>query len=75
VMAGSCKTTLTPDQESRLNSGLQKASEAQKELTEAQFTETMKTVGAQVGQNREQICSALTPEFVESSLVDAAAGN
>lgn len=75
VMAGACKATLTPDQESRLNDGLQKASQAQKELTEAQFTEAMKVVGTQVGQNKEQICGALTPDFIESSLEDAAAGN
>lgn len=74
VMTGACKTTLTPEQKSRLNTGMQKSAEAQKELTEAQFTETMKTVGAQVGQNREQICGALTPEFVDQSLEEAAAG-
>ena len=74
VMTGACKTTLTSDQEARLNDGLQKASQAQKELTEAQFTEAMKVVGTQVGQNREQICNALTPEFVETSLEEAAAG-
>lgn len=74
VMTGACKTTMTPDQQKRLNTGMQAASEAQKELTEAQFTEAMKTVGAQVGQNKEQICTALTPEFIESSLEEAAAG-
>ncbi len=74
VMTGACKTTLTPDQETRLNGGLQKASQAQKDMSEAQFTEAMKVVGTQVGQNKEQICNALTPEFVDSSLEEAAAG-
>ena len=75
VMTGACKTTLTPEQKSTLNSGLQKASEAQKDLSEAQFTDAMKVVGTQVGQNKEQICAALTPEYVDSSLEEAAAGN
>ena len=75
VMAQSCKASLTPDQEARLNTGLQKSSQAQKELTEAEFTEAMKAVGTQVGQNKDQICAALTPDFVEASLTDAAAGN
>ena len=75
VMAGACKTSLTPAQETALNSGLQKSSQAQKELTEAQFTEMMKLVGTQVGQNKEQICAALTPDFVDTSLEEASAGN
>ena len=74
VMTQSCKVTLTPDQEGRLNTGLQQSAEAQKELTEAQFTEAMKVVGTQLGQNRDQICAALTPDFIDSSLEDASAG-
>ncbi len=74
VMTGACKTTLTSDQKARLNTGLQKAAEAQKQMGEAEFTETMKVVGTQVGQNRSQICGALTPDFIETSLEEAAAG-
>jgi hypothetical protein len=75
VMTGSCKTTLTAAQTSLIRNGMQKAADAQKDLTQEQFTEAMKTVGAQVGQNREQVCSALTPEFIDTSLEEAAAGN
>lgn len=74
VMTGACKTTLTADQRTKMNTGLQQAAEAQKELTEAQFTDMMKSVGAQVGQNKDQVCAALTPEFVNTSLEEAAAG-
>ena len=74
VMTGACKTALTPAQSAEMNGGLQKAAEAQKELTPEQFTEMMKTVGAQVGQNKDQVCSSLTPEFIVTSLEEAAAG-
>jgi len=74
VMTGACKTTLTQDQDAQIKNGLQKASEAQQELTQAQFSEAMKAVGAQVGQNKEQICASLTPDFIATSLEDAAAG-
>lgn len=74
VMTGACKTSLTPDQASRLKIGLRTSSEAQKDLTQAQFTEAMKLVGSQLGENKAQICGALSPEFIESSLKEAEAG-
>ncbi len=74
VMTGACKTNLPPDQAAQIRTGLQKAAEAQKDMTQEQFTEAMKTVGAQVGENKEQICASLTPEFIATSLEEAAAG-
>lgn len=74
VMTGACKTSLTPAQQTQMNTGLQKAADAQKDLTEDQFTEAMKVVGAQVGQNKEQICASLTPDFIATSLEEAANG-
>ncbi len=74
VMTGACKTPLTSAQKSEMNTGLQKAAEAQKDLSEAQFTDLMKTVGGQVGQNKAQVCASLTPDFIATSLEEAAAG-
>ena len=75
VMTAACKTSLTPAQTAQVKTGMQKAAEAQKDLTPADFTELMKTVGTQVGQNQEQVCASLTPEFIATSLEEAAAGN
>lgn len=74
VMTGGCKTPLTPAQSAKIRSGLEQASEAQKQFTEAEFTDAMKAVGAQVGANKEQVCGALTPEYIDTSLEEAAAG-
>ena len=74
VMTGACKTTLTPDQAARIKAGLAHSSEAQKELPQDAFTEAMKAVGTQVGQNKDQVCAGLPPEFIETSLTDAAEG-
>lgn len=75
VMTGACKTPMTPAQTSKMKNGLEKAAEAQKDLTPDMFTEAMKAVGTQVGENKEQICASLTPEFVDSSLEEAATGD
>lgn len=74
VMTGACKTPLSSAQSTQMKSGLEKAATAQDQLSEADFTEAMKAVGAQVGGNKEQICSSLTPDFINTSLADAAAG-
>lgn len=74
VLTGACKTPLTPAQSAKIKSGLEQSSEAQKQFTEAEFTDAMKGVGAQVGANKEQVCDAMTPEFVDTSLEQAAAG-
>jgi hypothetical protein len=74
VLTGACKVEVTTEQDSRIKTGLSTAAAAQKDLTEAQFTEAMKAVGTQVGQNREQVCAALTPDFIDSSLTDADEG-
>ena len=55
VMTGACKTTLAPGQATQIKTGLQKASEAQQEMNQDEFTQEMKAVGAQVGQNMDQI--------------------
>ena len=75
VMTGACKTSLPPEQAAQITTGLQKAADAQKDMTQAQFTDAMKTVGAQVGQNKDQICASLTPDFIATSLEEAAAGD
>ena len=74
VMTGACKTTLPPAQAAELKSGLEKAADAQHDFSEADFTEAMKAVGAQVGSNKAQICAALTPDYITTSLEQAAAG-
>ena len=74
VMTGACKTSLAPDQAAQIKTGLAKASEAQQDLTEADFTEIMKAAGTQVGQNKAQVCASLTPGFIATSLEEAAAG-
>ena len=75
VMTGICKPTLAPGQADQIQTGLQAAAEAQHDLTPAQFTEAMKTVGTRVGEDRDQICAALTPEFIATSLKNAVDGN
>ena len=75
VMTRSCQTKLTPAQTSKLNTGLEQSAKAQMDMNEAEFTEAMKAVGAQVGANRQQICAALTPEYVDTSLAAAATGD
>ena len=74
VMTGACKTSLAPGQAAQIKTGLAKASEAQQDFTEADFTELMKAAGTQVGQNKAQVCASLTPDFIATSLEDAAAG-
>lgn len=74
VMTGACKTPLTAAQSSQLTSGLEKAAAAQTQLSEADFTEMMKAAGAQVGENKAEVCASLTPEFIATNLEDAAAG-
>ena len=74
VMTGACKTPLTPAQSSQIKSGLENASNAQTELSEGDFTEMMKAAGAQIGANKAEVCAALTPEFIKTSIADAAAG-
>lgn len=74
VMTGACKTPLTPAQSKQIKTGLEKASEAQTQFSEADFTEMMKAAGAQVGANKAEVCAALTPEFIASNIEDAAAG-
>lgn len=74
VLTGVCKTPLTAAQSAQIKTGLEKAAKAQQELTEADFTAQMKGAGAQIGENREQVCAAVTPEFVANSLEEAADG-
>lgn len=74
VMTRACKIELPPAQSTQIQTGLEKAANAQTDLTQAQFTDMMKDVGTQVGQNKEQVCAGLTPDFISSSLDDAAAG-
>ena len=74
VMTGACKTPLTPTQSSQIKTGLEKSAAAQTELSEADFTEMMKAAGAQVGANKAEVCAALTPDFINSGIADAAAG-
>ena len=75
VMTGICKPTLAPGQADQIQAGLQAAAEAQHDLTQAQFTDAMKAVGTQVGGNKEQVCAALTPDFVDTGLKNASDGN
>lgn len=75
VMTGICKPDLTTSQTAEIQKGLQTSAEAQHDLTQAQFTDLMKAVGAQVGQNKDQTCAALTPAFIDTSLKSAADGN
>ncbi len=74
VMTGACKTPLTTDQSTKMKAGLEKAAAAQKDFSEADFTEMMKAAGAQVGSNKAEVCAALTPDFINAGLDDAAAG-
>ena len=74
VMTGICKPTLAPGQADQIQAGLQAAAEAQHDLTPAQFTEAMKAVGARVGEDKEKVCAALTPEFIATSLKSAVDG-
>lgn len=74
VMTGACKTSLAPGQSAQIKTGLTKAAEAQQDFTEADFTEMMKAAGAQIGQNKAEVCASLTPDFIATSLDEAAAG-
>jgi hypothetical protein len=75
VMTGACQTTLTSDQAAQIKMGLRKAAEAQQQLTQEQFTDLMKVVGTQVGENKDQVCTSLTPDFIATSLEEAANGD
>lgn len=74
VVTTSCRTPLTPQQDAQIKTGLQLASATQQVLTQREFTEAMKAVGAEVGENKDEICAGLTPESVAVSLKDAIAG-
>jgi hypothetical protein len=74
VMTGACKTSLTAEQSAEIKTGLEKAAQAQKDFSEADFTELMKAAGAQVGEHKAETCAALTPDFIATSLKEAAAG-
>lgn len=44
-------------------------------MTQARFTDAMRAVGARVGENWQQVCAALTPDVIDTSLKSAVDGN
>ncbi|HEY0205840.1 MAG TPA: hypothetical protein VGC15_16980 [Acetobacteraceae bacterium] len=73
VITSACKTNLTADQAVQIKTGLQKASDSQHDMTQDEFTDVMKAVGAEIGENKDEICATITPDFIATSLKDAAA--
>lgn len=74
VMTGACKTNLTAEQSAEIKTGLETAAQAQKDFSEADFTELMKAAGAQLAEHKAETCAALTPDFIATSLKEAEAG-
>ncbi len=74
VMIGACKPVVTAEQTAQINKGLEAAADKQKDFTEDEFTEMMKAAGAQIGTNRAAVCGALTPDYIDTSIKQAAAG-
>jgi hypothetical protein len=65
-----CDLPITEAEKTTMMTQLAKYADAQKDLTQDDFTETMKTVGAQIGANKDAICAQLAMQTVAQLLAE-----
>ena len=70
VEVGACKFPITEAEQKQMMDSLSKYAELQKDLTQEQFTDAMKTAGAQIGANKDAICAEVGKQTIAQLLAD-----
>ncbi len=69
-----CNLSITPAENTQMMNALAKYAEAQKDLSQDDFTETMKTVGSKIAENKDAICAQLATQPIAQMLAEDEAG-
>ena len=70
VMVKVCNLPITPAENTKMMTALAKYADAQKDLSQEAFTESMKTAGAQIAANKDAICAQIATQTIAEMLAD-----
>ncbi len=74
VVVRSCSLPITDAENQQMMDAMSKYADQQKDISKDQFTEAMKTAGAQIGSNKEAVCGEAKTTSIADMLAEAEKG-
>lgn len=74
VVVKSCGLPITDDENKQMMSAMSKYADQQKDISKDQFTEAMKSAGAQIGSNKDAVCGEAKTTSISDMLAEAEKG-